>query len=761
MPEQKKAFEGLVYGDELSKVHRQRKQKFLFKTVPHEEVEAMKAEGWSDYMQNKKTVRLCKPKPVGQALEDKVWSLLAVMGFDEMNGDGKFTIPVAKKGKDVPPKQIDVFAKDRDTVLIIECKERANPGKRYLQKDIAETHSYKGPMAKAVKDHYGKATKLKLAWVHVTRNVIWSNNDLERAKDSGIHVIRDDDLEYYEKLTEHIGSSARHQLQADIFRFKKIPGLNVKVPALKGKMGGKTFYSFMLDPERLLRISFVSHRAKRDEESLVSYQRMLKKSRLSKIAKYIENKGIFPTSIVLNIISDGPLGFEPAGGGDGSVINFGTLKLPSHYRSAWIIDGQHRLYGFSDSPWAGRSTMPVIAFENLPAPEQARMFVDINHEQVKVQRSLLVDLAADLYWDSPREEDQLYALHSKIAAELGRELRSPLRDRMVTEGKKQSPERPITLTGTYESIRKTHLVGTIQKRKLYPGPLYETNRKQTLERAVNILSNYLSMFADAMPDQWALGNAKGGYLCTNNGIGPLLKLLSAVVDHCEKKLGIQMSSKSPESFIEEIYPFIEPLVDYFKNAIPQVFSDFRRNIAEKGQQNSTFAMMQVINTKYSTFDPPGLQDYMKSRDMAGTEEGRLLVPEIQLCIQQITLKLLMESYGEGEENWWRKGVPQPIRSEVAARREMNPESGELHEFFELIDYKKIAAAPNNWKVFQDYLTMVESGKKDDRLKWFDSLNIIRNRVAHPERGPVSDDELEFLRNISKHLTKKAAELGCD
>lgn len=754
MEDESNVLSGLVYGDELPKVYRARRQKQLFKTVPNEVLEIAKSEGWEVFKVNRNTARLCKPKPVGQALEDETWCLFADLGFDQMNGRSKFVIPVAKKGGDVPPKQVDVFAKDKDTVLMIECKENASPSKRYLQKDLAETYSNKGPMAQAIKNHYGRSAKLKIGWLFVTRNVIWSPNDLERAKDHGIHVIKDDDFEYYTRLTEHIGPAARHQLQADIFRNQKIPGLDVAIPALRGKMGGKAFYSFMIDPERLLRISFVSHRAKADEESLVSYQRMLKKARLKKISEFIENKGIFPTSIVLNILSDRPLRFDLGNSDPDSPVTFGVLYLPNSYKSAWIIDGQHRLYGFSGSPWASRSTLSVIAFENLHASEQARLFIDINHEQVRVAKSLLVDLAADLYWGSPRDDDQLYALHSKIAAQLGKDLRSPLRNRMVTEGKKQSPERPITLTGTYEAIRRTQLVGTIQKGKLYPGPLYETNSKKTLQRSIDILSRYLEVFRQALPDQWALGSAKGGYLCTNNGVGPLLKLLSAIDSHCKNKLGKDMSTKSPEEFMEEVMPFITPLVTFFNTASPQDFADFRRNIGEKGQSNSTFAMMSVINKKNQTFDPPGLQEFLKSKDTEWTEKARHLVPEIQLYLQRMTLQLLEEIHGEGEENWWRKGVPVTVRADVAQRRETNPHGGELESFFELIDYKKIAGAPDNWKIFQDYFTFEDSGKKDDRLAWFDKLNTIRNKVAHPERGPVSSSELDFLNSVYEHLRAK-------
>jgi DNA sulfur modification protein DndB len=67
------------------------------------------------------------------------------------------------------------------------------------------------------------------------------------------------------------------------------------------------------------------------------------------------------------------------------------LHLPKRYRSCWIIDGQHRLFGYSkaDKEKVKNRTVPVVAFHNLPQDVQSRMFVDINHKQVKVPANLL------------------------------------------------------------------------------------------------------------------------------------------------------------------------------------------------------------------------------------------------------------------------------------------------------------------------------------------------------------------------------------
>ena len=53
---------------------------------------------------------------------------------------------------------------------------------------------------------------------------------------------------------------------------------------------------------------------------------------------------------------------------------WGTLHLPPNYASAWIIDGQHRLYGYAYARGTGfnqdATVLPVLAYENLPVNKE-------------------------------------------------------------------------------------------------------------------------------------------------------------------------------------------------------------------------------------------------------------------------------------------------------------------------------------------------------------------------------------------------------
>ena len=70
--------------------------------------------------------------------------------------------------------------------------------------------------------------------------------------------------------------------------------------------------------------------------------------------------------------------------GDGQ--EFVNLMLPGWYKSAWVIDGQHRLLAYEESKLKSIQNLCVIAFFDLEPSLQANMFVDINNKQKPILR---------------------------------------------------------------------------------------------------------------------------------------------------------------------------------------------------------------------------------------------------------------------------------------------------------------------------------------------------------------------------------------
>ena len=120
----------------------------------------------------------------------------------------------------------------------------------------------------------------------------------------------------------------------------------------------------------------------RDEDRDAGFQRVLDVKPAQDIAQYIDAEaGTIPGSIILSAQSDAALKLI----GGGKTIEF--LFTP---KSFLVLDGQHRVYGFSLADTALR--VPVVIYSGLTPTEEARLFIDINTKQRQVPNELLLDI---------------------------------------------------------------------------------------------------------------------------------------------------------------------------------------------------------------------------------------------------------------------------------------------------------------------------------------------------------------------------------
>ena len=756
----------VVSGDDITSELNPRKSKDMFKSVSGsstkliaEKTKLEEAEGWRTVRRNAKSTRMAKEKPVNEHLEDELWCILAQMGFKEMSKGRQFTISV-KDG--LPPRQIDVFAKDDETVIIVECTQRDTPGKKPMGQLIDKIRAIRPDLFKSIRKAYAKEAKLKIKYAIATRNISWTDVDLAKCKEAQIGVITDGEIDYYTALVQHLKRAARYQFLGHMFAGQKIDGLAREVVATRGKMGGETFYTFLIKPDELLKIAYVGHKASRDIENLDTYQRMLQPRRLKKIAEYISAGGKFPTNIVVNLKTGRKtrLRFEVKETfGDEA---WGILHLPPNYASAWIIDGQHRLYGYvyvrGTKGFNRDSTvLPVLAYENLPAEKEMKLFVDINSKQIKVSTSLLVELYADLHWRSSDPEEAFQGLLSRIASLLNSETTSPLRDRMVVTGKRKTQYRCLTQTSIRDGLDIAKLMGTLTKGAIVPGPLSTGNANDydaNLSKGVSVLSECLRLFSTELPNHWTLGDGAGGYLCTNNGIRALFHVIKDVADHIRQNDGTDLCLFNADETYAEFKPYLLALIDFFRSASAQEIQSFRRiGSSLTAVRQQAFGIEAHINRRMPNFRPTGLQEYLESRDQAGTEEAAARVTTIHRSLYAFVIGTLKRHYGTEAKIWWTKGIPLKIRQQSTAEWEAKNREGEEESQLYLISYIEICH--NNWDLVKAIISLDANNKNNKRAntKWIQDLNEIRKITTHPERGVLTTDQVAFVNEIFEKVEK--------
>ncbi len=465
---------------DLLSLARRKMNPMEFRSIPSGTYsEASSAEGWRVQREGKTAVRICRPKARSLLLEDRVWSLLYRLGFDYLSGEGGAQLMQDSKAENGPYNQIDVVGLDPEVALAVECKSAEQPRKySEFQKDLAKHALTRQRFGASVSNQFPLPHKRVAVTVMFTWDLILTETDEERSKNENVVLLNEKDLHYYEQLASHLGPAAKYQLFADMLPGRKIHGLEIKVPALQSRLGKYTCYTFSISPEYLLKIAYVSHRAKGKATDVNTYQRIIKKSRLKNIREYIDHNGIFPTNIVVSLEGKRHVHFEPwANGGEKEVAKHGLLILTPSYRCAWIIDGQHRLFGYSGHERAKTSHLSVLAFDGLPASKQAQLFIDINYEQKSVKRSLLQELYAELNWDAEDEDKRVSSIVSKAVQVLNEDKESPFCGRIPFADETRTETRCITLESFFRILNQPGMF-TVKKSVEY-GPLWTANNDST------------------------------------------------------------------------------------------------------------------------------------------------------------------------------------------------------------------------------------------------------------------------------------------
>ena len=742
--------EGVIEKEEITRGKiNSRASKFENLTIPFTELKNYESKGWEIRRTNKKTYGIRREKPHDIGLEDRVWAMFAKMGFTTLNADRNFKINYAKDTS-IPGKQIDVFACDGEIALIVECKSSEERRKASFQKDIAEIDSIRNGIVKTLRKEFG--TKLKVAWIFATNNCIVNDNDKARMIEKKIVHFNQDVLNYYQDLVGHLGSVAKYQLLGLLFKGLEIPNIKNKIPAVRGKMGGYRYYSFSIEPETLLKIGFVLHRTDTSKEAFDSYQRMVKKPRITKINQYINNGGYFPNNIILNIHSRKSLQFDLATSTEhDSMAEIGVLHLPKKYHSAFVIDGQHRLYGYGNTDWKSKNTIPVVAFENLPAKDQTEIFVDINHEQKSVPTNLLRTLMSEFNWGAEQPDVALDALKTKLIHLLSNDDSSPLYKRIVTSEEKKSEIRCLNLDYlTRYGLNKTKMFGVFQKKSLIKsGYLWAGDYEKTLLKSFEVLKESFDYLSSALYEQWKVGSGEGGFIAMNIGVATSIRIIDELILFLIKTEDFEPEKCSSTQIANKITPYLKAIVEFITTRNITELKKLRAHLGGSAVDKVIREFQYAVHKSFEDFNPVGLEKWIKDNSGMYNNPSKLLGDEIQLSIRNFVFSKLKEEFGE--KNWWTQGVHKKIQTYCATAQIEEGHTEDIDHYLLTLHYQQIVK--DNRGLLLEYFTPknMKSAGIDKRLAWFVQFNTIRKKFSHPERDKVTEEEFNFLTDLKNWL----------
>ncbi|MER9667902.1 DGQHR domain-containing protein [Mesorhizobium sp. M0185] len=760
----------------LAKAYKTRRSPIVKKTVHIADTDDAEAKGWKVLRRQKRVTVVQKAKSIAASLEDRVWCLCRDMGYSVLNG-GAFKISYSRTDGSTGTKQIDVFAKDSETALVFECKSKEVRGRKSLQKDLHETAFLKKSVANAIRSHFGEGYNPKIVWIYVTDNIVWTEPDVARASGEGIRIITENELQYFEAFIKHVGSAGKYQFLAEFLKGQEIPALSgYKVPAVKGRLGTENFYSFTIPAGHLLKIAFVNHHALNNPDGTPAYQRMVEKKRLQSIGKFITDGGYFPTNILINFTD--PCVFEPLSKSDNTIegLKFGHLVLPNKFKSAWVIDGQHRLLGFTNLPEEYlKQPLFVVAFEQMATVKEAELFITINHKQKSVPASLLVALQADLQMGSDDPDEALSAISSFLIRKLALDSTSPFYGRFQTPGVPASDAQVLTVPEIQKGLKRSQLLGRVVKKVRLGGYLSDATDSSTLDRARRAINSYFRRIEDAVPEKWAAGRT--AHIVTNPGIRAHLLLLNEVLrfQHAAGKIDPVLASL--DEIDACVAKFCKPLIDWLKTAdAVDIEARFAKQYGEGGVRDYFFHLCDLITSETPTFGPDEFRDYKAKSNDERRAQAKLDVEDMTKLISGVVVEKLKDIYGKdelpsGEKKYWELGIADSKIKQAAynAQQQVRPEKRAPKEaYLHLIDFETIIKQKGNWEYFKTIFSIPLGGinpkSKEYHVDWIKEFNDIRNVASHSSiYRQLTDDDLNFLVWLKGVLYERceAAEIPID
>ncbi|HEY0076313.1 MAG TPA: DGQHR domain-containing protein [Abditibacteriaceae bacterium] len=216
-----------------------------------------------------------------------------------------------------------------------------------------------------------------------------------------------------------------HEKQDELF----VP---VRVMEVTQPLG--TFYVGVMKAADLRAIASADTRrqVEREIETYAGIQRELSKERQVEISEYITKvDSAFPNSFIISVKQDDVVSYEDD-----------LLRIKAHDKAASIIDGQHRLSGFT-ADTIQKFDLIVSIFIDLPIEDQAMLFATINLKQTRVNPSLVYDLFEETKLRSPQK-----TCHD-IAKAMNADEASPLYRRIKILGKKTDDYTGILTQATF------------------------------------------------------------------------------------------------------------------------------------------------------------------------------------------------------------------------------------------------------------------------------------------------------------------------
>lgn len=648
--------------------------------------------------------------------EEKVREFLSTFGFQDVSGGPTFKIG---------GKQIDACGGIGDTLLVVDATTTKSniPSKITNLRGNIDVYKRMDIQKDGMpQEQYKKYKEVML--VVATKSLV-DDKLRERAMESNIHVKLWDKqfFQYYDELKNLIKSYAKYQLYGEL-GLSSEPSETMTFPTLR--IPSKKFgnlYSFVASPYGLLSSCYVARRESGEEEY---YQRLINANKLNKIKIFIKDNN-FANNIILAIppeISENVKFEEKFKDGNVSV---GLLTIPKSHRSLWIVDGQHRLYGYSKLEDQGRADrlIQVVALENATLESQRELFITINKEQTPVKADLIWDL-----YSTARTNDEKTGIPSRAAKKLNEQ--TQFKDKIyfpLSSPTRKKEQLPISKVCT--SILDSRLLKGTLKGNNAKNPIFDKNPDHKIVNVAKGINDFYYTIEEELNREKSSSEFYNRFCMNGGGFNVMINLYSSIL--CVAK----------ENAIEEYAKLFRELVLDNYSEKKQVDQLLRSINTKEGKREKVNEFSEIINSKISA---------------SGLELEKLPVSNKQnseiMDIEKEFREFLQRELSKIDKEWIRTRTSKGIYDSLKDRTQDVISSG--YDFLTLGQCFEIMFRNDNLQVFKEKIDnafySVDIFKGQAVL-----LREYRNSIIAHNRKVDKEKEKHFLNEIPG-IIKKMDEL---
>ncbi|MCH9659099.1 DGQHR domain-containing protein [archaeon] len=473
-------------------------------------------------------------------LKNTISKILQESDFDLV--DTEVDIDIDEDGK--TEFSIDVCALHKKTLFVFQCKDRdkitdikkeLNSTKLYIKKILEKKFNVlESDTGNISNDVLKTITDIKCCYAFTNK---LSNKDTAKNVSTAKFIFWDHKaIKYYQRVSQILKGLTKNEILKE-FGIKITSKTDYHEKAVEIKQENNKMYLLGIHPGLLLKIAYVYRRTGNKPDA---YQRIITKDRIQSISNFFNSSKnlMLPNPVIIVFDEDTDIQ-------ENIKYEEGELHFPTSYCSAWIIDGQHRIYGFKDHPkykdWIPDEDddfkIPVVVFMEMSKIQQNKTFLNINYYQKRIDAILFNDL-------------------STIIQDLSHEITWP--SLLVSELNKKGPwknyikiseldsKKPITISGFAKTKLLSKLLGYSKKTNSYSGNLFNTSpfdpkksfsseyNKKAFSKQLGILIRFFTIIRnevkddDDEKDQW-LNNKKFG-LTKFTVVNALLLVLDSLLE---------------------------------------------------------------------------------------------------------------------------------------------------------------------------------------------------------------------------------------